>query len=314
MKTSGESRSLLGIWDTEREKITLGGIINFAQELQIASKQYRTENTDLCFLDRKNVYSRQTHLLSLVSKFNGLHTFYRLTKMPSLLTLLRTKDYLTWPDDKIQKNPDFSYSNTFFIRDYFRLNKSIPLLSMKKNLIRRGVNFMKKKVFPFLPVTVHLKQITGKANISNANLWEWEKFMKECGVLFPEIRFLLVGKDKITAGMEKAGNIIRTSDLGCRIEDDLALMQLSYLFLGMASGPCNMVIFNRIPYNLYKDPLHHVREMQREVGNEDRFPFAQQDQYIYRKIHNKQTLMDNFARIHQLGNIQLWFKRISEYI
>ena len=84
------------------------------------------------------------------------------------------------------------------------------------------------------------------------------------------------------------------------------------MFLGMASGPCNVAIFSKIPYAIYKNPDHHSKEMKRELGTKDHFSFAGSYQKIYRMKETEANLREHFFSIYDhLCNSS--FKESSSY-
>ena len=162
-----------------------------------------------------------------------------------------------------------------------------------------------------LPVVVHLKNTSGEGILSNANLIEWYKFFKACQK-FKGIKFILIGNEKIGTRIEKLPNIIVTNQKRSDISKDLGFIQTAYFFMGMASGPCIMAIFNDVPYVIFKDPNQHSKDMQKELGTKDYFSFAKGPQKILRTKHTSSILMSEFLHLLHSTNRVEWQKRISK--
>ncbi len=91
---------------------------------------------------------------------------------------------------------------------------------------------------------------------------------------------------------------------------DLALIEWSYMFMGMASGPSTMAIFNSTPYLIFKDPSHHKKAMQHELGPRDHFIFGLPSQKILRIKQSLPILLQEFEKIYSGLNYKKWYNNL----
>ena len=76
----------------------------------------------------------------------------------------------------------------------------------------------------------------------------------------------LVGNEDVDNRITELPNVLLSRNFQSNISRDLAIIQISCAFMGMASGPCNMAIFSEIPYVIYKNPDHDAEQMALELG------------------------------------------------
>lgn len=128
-------------------------------------------------------------------------------------------------------------------------------------------------------IAVHLKNQVGGPQESNADQSAWCSFFKEN----KSVLFILLGSDELSREIVSLPNTIVASRLTLPLAVQLALCSQVDGFLGMASGLSTAALFSSVPYVLFKHPLHHVEEMQIELGSRDCLPFAIQRQNIWRQ-------------------------------
>lgn len=303
-----KKRKLLGIWDASLLPLLLGYQLIFVEQLLIKNIRSGCELIDICILNRssRNIFYNTTPLIfknfkDLNKVFFGKYETERTTQK---------KYFKTWNPFHYQHGKISLPSDTILIQDYFRRNGSIPHLYVKQEILTWVNNFYKKNLGKCLPIVVHLKNTADKKNLSNANLVEWYKFFKSCQK-FENIKFILIGNENVGDQICELPNIIVTNHQGIDIGKDLAFIQTACFFMGMASGPSNMAIFNDVPYVIFKDPAHHKNEMQQELKNKDHFSFAKPYQKIICKLHDHRLLMATFLNLHKGVSKSDWQQRLK---
>src|SRR2546422_4286018 len=69
-----------------------------------------------------------------------------------------------------------------------------------------------------------------------------------------------------------------------------SLISLADGFMGMASGLCQMAIFGRKPYAIFKHPDHHAKQMNAELGTATGFSFSLPTQSFWRETETTELL------------------------
>jgi len=307
--------------------MSLGGILILVEEVLIKRAENKLKKVDMCIVSKEKEQqallgarmpgkgmkkidktSKKSNLMEAFMDISGIGAWYAAS---SSMDLKGTANrYMIWPDLKKDKN--YIYGSTLSIQGYFKEKGSIPHLSSGKSSIKWALNALKKHVLPSKPVVVHLKNKPGENGLSNADLNTWFKFFKTCSSR-KDIVFVLIGNEEVDKRMLDLPNVLLARDIGSDLTSDLALIQTAYLFMGMASGPCNMAIFSAVPYIIFKNPGHHEKEMMLELKGKDRFNFASSSQKLLQVSESSKLLMREFDRVGNTANTRAWQKRIKRY-
>jgi hypothetical protein len=113
-------------------------------------------------------------------------------------------------------------------------------------------SFMVEKVRPRLPVVVHIRndRVSSWDSIleHNAQLDCWLEFFSFCEGKY-NVKFVVIcGKDEVDPRFRGLPNVIIAKDSCTTVEQELALIQVSLMFMGGRSGISQMATFNDIPY------------------------------------------------------------------
>ena len=332
---SDEHPLVLGIWDLRTAPVTLGGLLFLVEELHAQAMIHEADITGVCFVGGAshplpvpdapasyNVVAQldkptcaRSILLSTLLNLEGIDTCYQSISLTAVKDFIfrHSHTYITWPSlntlDKYGR-VDYAYGTTFFLQRFYNEYGSIPVISAKAQPIHWALALLERRVAPFLPVAVHLKNNPHEQGCSNANFDEWFVFLEACITRY-NVRFILIGNEEVDNRIRRLPNVLVTQDLGSTLARDLALIQTSFAFMGMASGPCNMALFSDIPYVIYKNPDHHAEEMASELGEGDRFPFATRFQKVLRVFETSENLMSEFAYLYAHANRQRWERRLA---
>lgn len=173
------------------------------------------------------------------------------------------------------------------------------------------MNFIRRYCLPRLPVVLHLKNDPNHQHCSNADFYAWLNFLDNCHKQY-DVTFIFIGNEEVTQQIRSLPNVLISKDLNSNLSLDLALIQLSFMFMGIASGPCNMAVFSDTPYVIYKDPDHHTEEMKKELGDSDHFSFATPLQKILRVSQTSESLMSEFDYFYNRISRQGWERRLAK--
>ena len=263
------------------EKPTLGGLLTLLVEASTIMGKDFTEDINLYVfgdnLDLNWINRMQDQILD-----NYAHTVNIILKQPT---------NLCYPFDRYTKN-GFSYYNTERIQDLYSKLKIKPILLWREG-IQQSVLQKSKTLSPKI-ITIHLKRVFPfDVNESNAQAEVWAEALKHYLDFTPELDIILVGNDPTPTEIELGPHIRRADDIGLTLGEQMNLIQNSVGFIGTASGICSGAVFSEVPYFIYKSPGHHKEQIERELKNEENFPFSTVNQRIIRKIPEVKNLIEN---------------------
>ncbi len=291
-----KKKGILGIWDLGKSPLFLGGILTLIEELAILKIIHNINLADLAIVgnvDKQSLFSR------VMSGFAGVDNVYFFRNKKELDKFLKWKPHIIWPEVRRDKSIYETYGNTLFVQRFYKDKGYIPFLSVRPEIISWVNNFYKNQVVDRHPVVVHLKYNPKcTKDCSNADFDAWYEFFKVCRQ-YKNIVFVLIGNDVVDRRIIKLSNVVVARDYGGNLIRDLGLIQMGYLFMGMASGPCNMAIFSKTPYIIYKDPPQHNAEMLMELGRKNRYSFANSYQQFWRIYHTRENLLRKFLRVYE---------------
>lgn len=329
MKSKGR---ILGVWDLRAAPLSFGGPLFLLEEMLTQAAIHNAESEGLCFLgDTKgsSVSSfmsdvigagpispaavKNSTLLTTLLSLRGIEKCYGAASASSLRNLMSRNggDWLAWPPLPSDEKPVIhEYGMSTFIKGFHRQFGSIPFLHSKPETLRRAFRFLKARVLPTAPVVVHLKNNPRETGCSNAAQHEWAAFFDSC-LDRHDVKFLLIGNEGIAESISKLSNVVVARNYDLQLPEELALIELSFLFMGMASGPCTFALFGETPYLIYKNPEHHAKEMEKELEGHDHFSFAKPFQKVLRVNESTEQLLSQFLSVYSEPNRTAWKRRLA---
>lgn len=319
-------KKILGVWDSNRNHISLGGLILLSVMLKAQSFIQNANIEGICFIDNDFVIdedtvvkmtkaeSEQSVLFSALLNFEGIKSCYRAKSnfVVEKFAYDNTEWYFFPPicDLNSKAFHHGMYESTLFLHQFFSKHKHIPYFRMHTEPVKWAIDLLDKCISPSLPVVIHLKNNPFQKNCSNARFDEWLDFFKMCVGTY-DVKFIVIGNEEIDRSIADLPNVIVTNQMKASLSQELALIETAYAFMGMSSGPCNVAICSNIPYIIYKNPSHHAEAMALELGNNDHFPFATPYQKFLRVFETSENLFLNFNYILVNYKREEWKSRIS---
>lgn len=313
-------KRIMGVWDTRALKPALGCLLVFIEELKIQQFIHKAEHIDVCFLgDAEQIANRNTvqdkgngQLLILDKEscrksfqpgvlldIDNITAYYQCDSFSDLQNYVHSSvcEYIVWPSKDGDAITGHDFDTTLAVQDFFEKHSFIPYLSCRPELTEWAINFLQSHSSTGIPVVVHLKNNPKEQGCSSAAFDAWVAFFEACGLDY-DVKFVLIGNEEIDKRIYRLPNVVIARDFESTLLRDLALIQAAAVFMGMASGPSLMALFSDVPYILYKNPDHHSEAMRRELGTEDRYPFATPLQKIFRLTETKENLLSNFDLLY----------------
>jgi|GEM_PF-1755138 len=293
------------IWDEKRHPIILGGFFFLLQEGWLFQKKYQAEAVDLFIVGpfAKSLMSRigpvqyykkpgetdnvLLRTLLSIEQVKGIYLSEKIEDVSLFLSHNKTENILIWPSLDRNEPTDYCIGTGLVCSDFFRQGYSLSPLSFDRFTRNTAQDILKKIPSDKVILSVHLKNNPDLIGQSNARLDVWAEFM---AAYKHEAIFLLLGNDAINPQISKLPHVYRAEDLGSDLATDFCLITMSNGFLGMASGLCQGAIFSHVPYAIFKNPDHHAEEMKQDLGDDDKFPFAHENQRIFRTFETVEKL------------------------
>ncbi len=310
---------ILGLWDLKRSALTLGGGLVLVEELLIQKRTCHLSRARICIvgpaenlrgvdiskdgfhvdsclvLDAENC--RDSALLSALLHLEGIDGWYFSSGTQGFKQLSEQPGCLVWPEFQNQRFVNYHYEDILDVQSLFQEYGRVVALSLSRECVDRARDFIKTYAPTGLTVAVHLKNNPLQKRCSNAYQPAWLEFFRACQGKF-DATFILVGNEEVDERIVLLTNVVVAQKKGSQLSLDLALIQSADAFMGMASGPCNMVLFGDQPFVIFKNLEHHAAEMEKELGLSDHFNFSKPLQKILRVDENKEILMNEFAKIY----------------
>jgi len=286
-------KNICAIWDIPKAGSGLGSFLLFQEELLLYRDILRLDGIDLFFFTGSKEMS--SPYLADLARFNPFIRSMKIMKdKPDILNDRINSYGFIWPSTNCGQN--FSYNeSTLHIRKLWKQTGNLLCPESPSGIRAKATSWMQTYIPPeWYPIAVHLKN--GNVNKqSNANQTEWLKFFEDCRYKKLPVIFILIGNDFYDKGFNDCPNCIITQQHGGYLGLDLSLIQMSLLFMGMSSGPCNMAVLSDLPYLIWKHPDHHTKKMNRELNSNGQFPFANDQQKIIRENDCLEALVCQFA-------------------
>lgn len=306
---NSKQKRIMGIWDLQTAPLSLGGLLILIEELQIQRIIHSIDHVDIGIVsDKSNPRLINNDLISALKNMESVDAYYMTDKIEELRKLIASCAYLTWPLMSEKGIASHNYDSTMAIQLFYLQKGYIPYLSCKRNSLEWAMNFIRGYCLPRMPIIVHLKNNPNHQHCCNANFNAWLNFFNNCHKQY-DVTFILIGNEEVIQQIRELPNVLIAKDFNSNLSRDLALIQASSMFMGTASGPCNMAVFSDIPYVIFKDPDYHTEEMKKELGDSDHFSFAAPLQKILRVQQTSKRMMSEFDYFYTRVSKSEWKKR-----
>lgn len=197
------------------------------------------------------------------------------------------------------------------INQFYKQNRFIPKLKAFKGIETIGQNlklgFPKDVFFTALHLR-HRKSEQGTAQIlstfaRDVDFEVWIGFLEQVGQLYPNVRFLLVGRpEEMDRRILNLSNVIFLKNHGCSLAGELSAIVEADLFIGSNSGPAMMAMLSDVPYLVFQAEAgqeYTANVCEIEVG-EPHLKFAQSNQKIVWSRQTAESILKEFANAYQL--------------
>lgn len=310
-------KRLLAIWDLRVSPSTYGDFLVFQEETLVERIRRMVDKIDMVWLCDPNQPARPDQRITvdnyhyyLADRLPLAHvnphlgSFFLMDSPEALEAYIRDNAdrYYIFPPLRDYLGMRKTYAGCFDrVQEFYRQHRYIPHLSCKPAMVTWARSFIWEKVRPQLPVVVHLRNDKTKtwsdALERNVKLDCWLEFFAFCENKF-DVKFIVVcGKGEIDPRFRNLPNVILSKDFCTTVEQDLALIQVSLMFMGKRSwGVSVIALFSDLPYVMFD--THPINE---EIPQGSQLPFATSLQRLVWKPETTELLIDEFTNLlHQI--------------
>jgi hypothetical protein len=318
---------ILAIWDFQTVPYSIGELLVLQETTLVLRWLYKADKIDIAFVCNPNKparydmglnsYNYHYHLSALIPVLQvnpSLGSFFMFDSYKQLERFVvdNVDQYHVWPSGKAYLARAWAYRHNFdFIQKFYRKNKFIPHLSCRQITLDWASWFIKEHIPPDIAVTVHLRNnpLMDDSINRNANIEEWLKFFEHCDGRFP-VKFVVISAhDEIDDRLRNYSNVVIAKDFHTTIEQDLALIQASAMFMGGPSGPATMAWFSDLPYLIFNySPINETLKW------ESQFVFANSLQRLVWKPETASLLINEFSELYERIDISVWRDRFKETV
>lgn len=273
---------LVGVWDGAANDITLGSLLLFTAGLYGQFKARKSARCEVIFLGLEGPVPLVEAIMPSMS-FIDNHDYQE--------QMAEADKGEQWPDDPAT----YTFDSTLGLQEDYERYGTVPEVPLNDDLLKWAAHWLAHMAGSRWPVVVHLKNNSDKAEKSNADIDAWLNFFikqKDSDTMF-----VLTGNETIDEQVRALDNTVVTAEEGLILIQELALIHRAGAFMGMSSGPCNMGICSRTPYVIFKNPDHHVVEMEAELGDSDHYSFASAGQRFLRQAETVELLSNEFVKL-----------------
>jgi len=313
---SGEVRKdLLAICDLSRTTWCIGEMLRFQVETLMYRINYGADKIRLVWAFNLEEPAVLKKAKRRINKGNASYYLNEMLPIAYVNPYLRTFELVTSEiaRDLIRDNLDSYYipwgiGRTTYKNFYHRIeafhkqHNFVPQLSCRPNTLLWAHRFLEKHIGNF-PITVNLRKADGVGKGRSSSFKDWGKFFKTFNrKKRPQFKFIIISREsEIYKPFRSLGNVFFSKDFGTNIEQDLALIQCSALFMGCPSGMNQMAWFTDGPYLIFGSEVIFLGE-QKAIPLWGQLPFASSLQRLVWKPDTVAVLVEEFTKF--LGDLQ----------
>ena len=323
---SSPDKRILAIWDLQAVPYSIGDLINLNQAMLCLSDVENVEKIDICFvcdpkrparypdhaqvIDTNNYQHHLNALIPVVQVNQKFGSFFLIDSYTDLEHFIEDnfERYIIWPDGEKYCAKEGYCNNFDYIMWFFKKYNYIPYLSCNEYSVQWACNFFKKYSHPSIPIIIHIRNNPSWSIDRNSRVEAWLELINYCNNRYP-VKFFLIGlKNEIDERFRKFSNVFVIKDFHTTVEEDLALIQVSPLYLGIPSGMAQMAIFSDKPYLL----VNFRPSNEKTISWGAQIPISHENQKVIWKPETGEMLIEEFIKLYDSIDLISWEKKINE--
>jgi len=311
IKLQGNKKELLAYWNKSLPGTTLGTALIFLAECGLISEIYGVSSLDIAVDARahniNNILEGEFRVLNAgdikdaaLSVFDSLENVNQIFVCGGLqgfqnLSRMMKDSHLQWPEEG-----RIGYDTTMIVQSLYKQVGMFKPLIFRPEL-NRWSNEIIKNISDGNPIVgLHLKSSNDNNSLGEISLAAqnvWYEFILILSTR-SNVKFILLGDDNVDKQIQELPNIVQANKLGANnFAKHLVLLSMCNGFMGMMSSLCNLVLFSKIPYVIFKNPGHHKDEMMSEIGLKNHYSFATKCQKVLRVNETPEVLLKSLSKM-----------------
>jgi ADP-heptose:LPS heptosyltransferase len=201
--------------------------------------------------------------------------------------------FYLWPSGSDYLGKSRAYSHNFqTIMQFYSDHQYVPYLQCPLPLMKWAKNFFSEHAPGAIPVVIQIRCNTGFSPERNSKADAWKGFISHY-IPDKEIVFFIAGlRKEIPDEIRALPNVVVIKDQGTTLDQDLALISVSPLYLGVPSGPAAMAYLSEKPYILF-----NYQTSNENVVPGSQFPFASENQTLIWEPESEISLIREFSKV-----------------
>ncbi len=262
-------------------------------------------------ISKENYYYYLSKLLPLAHVNPHLGSFMLMDNFDTVCKYVQDNSelYYVMPPLEIVAKPKNLLYRTIFNRmvNFHKQYGFIPHLSCKPAMLLWARHFLIVNRIRY-PVAVHLR-CSKIRSFCNSNFKAWFDFFNFCAGSHKKIKFVIIGtREEIQPEFRTLKNVIFSKDYGTTVEEDMALIQLSFIFMGCSSGPGMMVAYSDIPFLIFNFfPAGH----EKKVLAGKQLPWAHSQQQLIYQRDTKEVIINRFRKLMKDIKLGSWKRKFG---
>jgi len=199
-------------------------------------------------------------LLQLLPNVKNIRFFKRTSELLADLNRSSDNNQVHWPPlEKLSNHEYIFYDSMQLVNNCILETHTYPLLNFSDYQINYALQFYRKHVYPYVPITVNLRNNPFYHGHRNALLEEWKNFFVMAADVYP-VKFVIISSfGEIDPEIANMKNVVYAKQHCTSLVDDLSLLFHSAFHLGNASGPSLINYYSEKPYHIFNcDMKPHV--------------------------------------------------------
>jgi hypothetical protein len=322
--TSGMSKRLLIIYDTNYQPYSVGDTIIFLEAGLVLCAEKNLEKLDFAIVYNPEtpdivdpVFSGVVNSDNVLLNLGKILPLAQLIEQSGSILIFNSQiqlnkyindnvgSYEVWPSQLDRAKSAYLSPKIFndLLYKYYKNNNNLPTIEGKKYLNDWARFFFSNKFPGKIPVTINLRYNKKWHQGRNARIQEWLEFFEYCQAKYPIVFIVLSSIDEVCSEFRRCDNVVYAKEFNTTLEEDLALIRNSSAHMGSSSGPATIAWFNENPYLIFKpqssllDGFFRYDSMINIAEDEESFWFAKENQKFIINNETSQVMISFFENI-----------------
>lgn len=316
-------RRVLAVWDFRTAPPTIGEMLCFQAKTLMLREETGVDKIDIAWLtdpvnparhdpgtDSPDFHLRVARLLPLIHMNPHLGSFLLADSLETLTSYIadNADRYFVFPSPKRIFGRELYYTD--LLNSTFRFYSShghVPYLACHPALSRWARQLICDRIRPKLPVVIQAR-LGADATDRNARLDEWLAFVLYCRTAHPDVHFIVIAaRNEVDDRFRQCPNVTVSRDVCDTVEQDMALIEASLIYLGTTSGPNIMALVSGRPYLIYNFGTVHEA-----LAPGSQLPYATPLQRVIWQPETSEALRTDFDELLGKVDIAAWERQFAE--